>query len=136
MQIPFVAQLYTSAYDWLKQSGAPTEQEITDILTATGFTGKILEYDAGNNSLLIENHGNLTAGLATDLTVYLSCTPLRGHESNCPQQMELQLPAPKGSDASSKTLQAHMVTDDSSKGAEAQETVKYALRLPTKLDKN
>ena len=33
-----MAQLYTTAYDWMASSDSPTQQQITDILMASGFT--------------------------------------------------------------------------------------------------
>lgn len=78
VSIPFVAQLYASAYDWMANSGAPSQQQIADILYAGGFEGRIINYNAANHTLLIENKGTLRAAIATSVNVQLVCTPLPG----------------------------------------------------------
>lgn len=161
VEIPFTAKMFTSgafvafvpghqctthlsqtAYDWMTRSDAPTQQQITDILVASGFTGKILSYNAANHSLLVENNGVLKAAIATAVTVQITCTPIPGHETNCPRELTAHMPSPKGSDMPAKTLKATQDTAPlrAARGAEApssagvpHNSVKYTLRLPSKL---
>lgn len=123
--IPFVAQLYTTAYDWMARSDAPTEQQIVDILYASGFNGRILSYNPANNSLLIEADGVVNAALATNVVVQVTCTPIPGHEEQCPQQLPIQVPTPQGTEAQPQT---HTAIREPEQNGPA----KYMVRLPSK----
>lgn len=77
VEIPFVAQLYTTAYDWVGKTDAVSQSDIADILHASGFNGRIISYDAANHTLLIENDGVLKAAIATSVDVEITCWPIK-----------------------------------------------------------
>lgn len=74
--IPFVAQLSTTAYDWVGKTDAVTQEQIVGVLAASGFDGRVVSYDAASHTLLIENNGVLQAAVATALNVQITCTPI------------------------------------------------------------
>lgn len=51
VNIPFVAQMAATAYDWVAGSDQVSEQQISGILAATGFAGNITGYNAGTHEL-------------------------------------------------------------------------------------
>ena len=69
--------------------------------------GRILSYNAANHSLLIENNGVLKAAVATSVTVQLTCTPIPGHEQNCPQEVPVDVS--QGAGKPTKTVKATKV---------------------------
>lgn len=116
-----------------KSPSTATQQQITDILLAGGFTGRILDYNAGNATLRVENNGVLNAAIATSVSVQVTCTPIPGHEQNCPQQLPVTVSSPKGSNAPAQTLQATQSAPLRAVGAvQAPSAVTYTLHLPRK----
>ncbi len=125
--------MYSSAHDWIKRTDAVTEQDLADILHATGFNGRILGFNAANNTLLIENHGVLKAAVATSVNVQLTCVPVPGFEDKCPQQLAVTAMPEEGSTDAPKEMMAQQVKPAlKSAGGDAGNTsgeVHYAVRL-------
>lgn len=97
--------MYATARDLMTNSTAVTEEQITSILMASGFGGKILGYNAADHSLLIQNTGVLQAAVATSVQCIITCTPLPGHETQCPQTLPVQVQS-QGSSAHTTTAHA------------------------------
>lgn len=76
---------------------------------------------------VIKTTGVLKTAIATSVTVYASCTPLPNHETNCPKQLSMTVPSPKGSNQPPVAFQVPE-TNQQSNGQ-----VTYKLRLPNKL---
>lgn len=127
-EVPFVARMRTTAYDWVGRTDAVKEQDLVDILKASGFNGKVLGYDATNSSLLIESTGVLKAAVATSLSVNIKCVPISGHEDVCPPSIAVSVPeSASGAPATSaEAIRAPMAARGGGDG------VFYKLDLPAK----
>ena len=104
------------------------EADIVDILKASGFTGKVLGYDATNSSLLIESTGVLKAAMATSLMVNVKCLPLPGHENVCPPKLAVSLPE-SATGTPAVDMEAHQAPKAAAAGGDG---VLYKLRIPTR----
>lgn len=123
-------QMYTTAYDWLQRTDAVSQADIESILRATGFNGRILGYNAANNSLLIEQNGVLKAAIATSVNVQLTCLPVNSTAGgSCPQQLAVTAQPRGGSNAAPKQVMARRVQalQGGQEGGDGQ--VQYAVRL-------
>lgn len=113
----------------MKNTHAVSEQDINDILKASGFNGKVLGYDATNNSLLIETTGTVKAAIATSINVKLTCKPLPDHATtSCPPQLPVRVLPPEGSGAAPKQLMAVQVASNDTLHTSQGETT-YVLSL-------
>lgn len=91
-EIPFVSKMAATGYDWMRKTDAVSESALNGILRASGFTGRVVGFDATNSSMMIENTGFMKAAVATSIQVNMKCFPIPGKGDLCPPTISVTVP--------------------------------------------